>query len=438
MTLQEAYTLLGGNLQETLALLGDEALLMKHLRLFPQDDSVARLRSAVEAGDQAGARQAAHALRGTCVTLGLGYLAQAVERLDMALLEREHAHALAVIALLEESDTARAMLVHELRTPLQAILGTAELHPGAEGMARIALAARHIAAILEEPSPRQESFSMADMLRDTVALLRSAMGPDCPPVALETALDHDSVLGDAPRIRQVLLNLLTNAVHGSAKNDTITLRTTAIDGGVVLWVEDQGSGMSEAAQAQAFRPRWRGRTDAGMGLGLPIARALAEEMGGTITLTSVPGGGTTVTVRLPLSPAVEKGVEAVEPRRSFDGLRALLAEDDRLSAEVSAELLAGLGLETRVVSSGDEAVRLARESAFDCVFFDAHIPGTDSLAALRAIRAALPEAPVFALTGGVRPGEEQRLRAAGMRECLLKPVGAEKLARLLSAYFPDR
>ena len=244
MTLQEGYVLLGGNLMETLSRLGSQTLLMKHLRRFPEDGAMTALRDAACARDMAGVWRAAHALRGTCRTLGLSGLAEAVGQFmaapeaARALLEREYARAVAVIGF--------------------------------------------------------------------------------------------------------------------------------------------------------------------------------------------------------VSDAVESATETVEMPRSFDGLRALLAEDDRLCAETSAELLAGLGLSTRVARDSEEAVRLAGQGGFDCVFLDAHMPGMDGPSALRGIRRALPDAPVFVLTAGLLPGEEERLRAEGLRECLIKPVGADRLARLLSACFPDR
>lgn len=124
--------------------------------------------------------------------------------------------------------------------------------------------------------------------------------------------------------------------------------------------------------------------------------------------------------------------------RAFHGLRALLAEDDSLCAQVSAELLAGLGLRVRVARSGDEAVRLAEQGGFDCAFLDAHMPGGDNVSTVRAVCRALPDAPVFALTAGLRPGEEERLRAAGLRACVHKPADATELARLLSMCFPEQ
>lgn len=139
-----------------------------------------------------------------------------------------------------------------------------------------------------------------------------------------------------------------------------------------------------------------------------------------------------------VSDSVENRVKTVEQPRCFDGLRALLAEDDRLCAETSAGLLAGLGLRVRVARDGDEAVRLAGAGGFDCVFLDAHMPGADGPSAVRDIRRALPDAPIFVMTAGMLPKEEEQMRAAGMRARIDKPADRAILTRLLSEVFPTR
>lgn len=455
MTLHEAYLLLGGDWEETLLRLGNRALLMNHLRRFQEDDAMRRLEEVVAAGNQEGIWRAAHALSGTCGTLGLNALAAAAERVGeastrqeretaLSLARREYELAVAVIGLMEERDTALAMLIHELRTPLQAILGTAEARRDAEGMGRIALAARHMAAMLtdvddltvEQPICRA-SFSLPEVLRDAAELARGAVGPDCPRIEVRAEPRHKRVMGDAAGLTQILLNLLTNAARHAPESDVILLRAARRNGDVELTVRDCGAGMCAKAR-QALQSDRQAGMEPGQGLGLTIVRGLVARMGGDIRLDSAPGAGTTVTVRLPMPPQNEtvSGKTGEEPRR-FPGLRALLAEDDRISAEVSTELLAGLGLHTVVTGDGGEAVQLARDGGFDCVFLDAHLPGTDLPSTLGDIRRALPDAPVFVLTGGVSRAEKDRLLSAGMRACLLKPVSAQQIARLLSDCFPD-
>ena len=453
MTLREGYRLLGGDLRETLARLGDRALLMKYLQRFPDDDALLKLKTAVTVKNEIGVWQTAHTLRGTCATLGLSRLTEAVERvmsagdwpgreLAMTLLEQEHRHAVAIVTMITDSDVGLAMLLHELRMPLQTILGTAEAQPDHDGMARIALSAKQLSALLagveacaaNEPLHR-EPFSLAEALRDAVALV----GAD-PPVSVRMSLCHARLVGDATGLTQVLLNLLTNALRHAPRTDRIALDATETDGEVIVTVRDHGPGMTEAERQSALTPYWQAKPGMGKGLGLPIAYALAERMGGTLVIDSAPGEGTAVTVRLPLAVSDDDG-ETTKKRalpRHFDGLRALLADDDRVGAEVSAELLNGLGLRTSVARDGSEAIQLARAGGYDCVFLDAHMPGPEAAKTIACIRSLLPDAPVFALTGGVLPEEEQQLRAAGLRECLRKPVSSDDLIRLLGRYFPDR
>lgn len=450
MTLREAYSLLGGDLDEVLERLGgNRSMLMKHLKQFAKDKPLPVLREAVIAGDQSVVWQEAHELHGTCRALGLGRLAEATERVMasatetmLAWLEREHALAVAVIGRLERGELALSMLLHELRTPLQAMMSTAD----AAGIERISLAARHMSVLLsglDKPvagTPlRWESFSLTSAMRTAVELMQGVVGSEQRNVIVRANLRHEWVLGDETGLTQILLNLLTNAARGTAENDTILLEATESNGGIALTLTDHGVGMSETQRQKACEPGWRGQAGEGMGLGLTIVHRLVERMGGDMHIDSALGKGTTVTLHLPLTPSDHAATpkHSVAHRRRFSNLRALLADDNRMNAEASAELLAGLGLRTSIARDGSEAGRLARTGGYDCVFLDAHMPGLDGVSTVKSIRQALPDAPIFGLTGGMLPGEEERFRAAGMRECLLKPVGAEKLASLLGAYFPD-
>lgn len=440
MNLREAYMLLGGDLEATLNRLGDRAVLVRHLRQFPKDEGMERLRAAMAAGDAAAVWQAAHGLRGVGAALGLGRLACAAEglmRADMAgratamtLLEKEYALAVTVIGLLEERDTALAMLVHELRGPLQAILGEA----AATGAERIALAARHMSAVLAgmtASSARREAFSLPEVMRDAAALLEGVCAGHA--VSVRTKLRHERVLGDPGGVTQALLNLLTNAAQSGPEDGSIALEAVEGDGEVALTVRDNGRGMTETERQHACEPGWR--RGSGMGLGLTIVRELTARMGGRMTIESEPGKGTAVTLLLPLPPAED--ALPIGKLRRFEGLRALLAEDSRLCAETSAKLLSGLGLRLSVTRNGGEAVRMASEGGYDCAFLDVHMPGMEGSSFFGAIHRALPDMPLFALTAGLLPGEEERLAGAGMRACLLKPVGPEAVSRLLGRFFPE-
>lgn len=432
MNLREAYGLLGGDLGATVDRMGESATLMKHLRLFPADEGMQRTRDAMAAGDAEAVWHAAHGLRGVGATLGLGHLTKAAARLmcadlpgreaAMRLLEWEHALAVKVIGMLEERDTALAMLIHELRGPLQVIMGEAASE-------RSALAARHMSAVLAGAAGASErvAFDLPGVLRESAALLEGV----CPghPVSVRVRLRHERVWGDPDGVRQALLNLLTNAARSGG--GLISLTAVERKGGVSLTVCDDGRGMTETERLRACEPWWH--RGSGMGLGLPVVEELASRMGGRMVIKSAPGKGTAVTLLLPMAPSEEP---AERPRR-FDGLRALLAEDDRLCAETSADLLTGLGLRLTVARDGGEAVRMASEGGFDCAFLDAHMPGMEGASVFGEVQRALPGTPLFALTAGLLPGEEERLSGAGMRACLLKPVGTEAISRLLGRFFPE-
>lgn len=441
MTLREVYALLGGEMEASLARLGDRATLVKHLRQLREDEGMKRLRAAAAAGDAEAVWRAAHGVKGASAALGLGRLADAAERLmredgpgraaAMLLLEREYALAVEAVELLEERDTALAMLVHELRGPLQVVLTEA----AANGLERSALAARHLSAVIDglmTGSASREAFSLPGVMREAAALLEGVC--DGYAVSLRTCLRHEWVTGDAGGVRQALLNLLTNAARSMPEDGRIEIEAIEREDGVALTVRDHGRGMSETERRKACEPWWH--RGPGTGLGLPIVRVLTERMGGVMTIDSAPGKGTAVTLLLPLTPA-EEGPCAEVPRR-FEGLRALLAEDDRLNAETSAELLEGLGLRLTVARDGDEAARMASEGGYDCAFIDAHMPGPEGASVFGEVQRAQPGMPIFALTAGLLPGEEERLSGAGMRACLLKPVGEKDIRRLLGRFFPER
>ena len=433
MDLREAYGLLGGDLEATMSRLSGRAALMKHLRLFPADEGMQKLRAAMAAGESTAVWQAAHGLRGVGATLGMGRLVEAAERLmgadaagrasAMLLLEREHALAVDIIGMVEERDTALAMLIHELRGPLQVVLSG--------GPERSAVAARHMSAVLAgvtDPSG-WETFDLPEVLREATTLLDGL----CPghPVSVRIRLRHERVLGDPGGVRQAVLNLLTNAARSGG--GPIVLEAVEKKDGVALTVRDHGRGMTETERLHACEPWWH--RGSGMGLGLTIVKALAARMGGRMVIGSAPGEGTAVTLRLPMTPSEER---SARPMRRFEGLRALLAEDDRLNAETSAEMLTGLGLRLSVARNGGEAVRMASEGGYDCAFLDAHMPGMEGAHVFGEVHRALPGTPIFALTAGLMPGEEERLSGAGMRACLLKPIGSEAISRLLGRFFPER
>lgn len=259
------------------------------------------------------------------------------------------------------------------------------------------------------------------------------------------------LMGDALRLRQVLINLCDNAVKFTPRGD-VELSVRALERGenrilLEFVVRDQGIGMDEAAQGRLFQPFTQAdvsttRTFGGTGLGLAISRRLALMMGGDITVRSRPGQGSAFRVVLPF-PLAHGPVGCAEaaPDRKPDvaGMRVLVAEDNSINQEIIADLLRCLEVETVLAPNGREAVRLFTEQGpFDLVLMDLQMPIMDGYTATRHIRndgaPGGAGVPILALTANAMRGDEEKSLAAGMNGHLTKPVDLDGLAEALAAW----
>jgi signal transduction histidine kinase/ActR/RegA family two-component response regulator len=366
-----------------------------------------------------------------------------------------------------------ATMSHEVRTPMNGILGLAgalldeeltadqcqvvtTIRDSGNSLMRILndilefskLEAGHVVFESLPFSPAVVAKSVVDMLgaraQEKGLRLNSAADPETPAW----------VVGDAGRIRQMLLNLAGNAIKFTSHGQVdITLRCLSrIDALATLeWrVRDSGIGIDPDELGRLFRDFAQadasiGRRFGGSGLGLAICKRLVEQMGGTIGAESVPGGGSTFGFRLtvPLTPA---GAPAEPPRRDFVGdlglwlrdrdrrPRVLLAEDNPTNQFVLRRMLLGLGLEMDAVMDGAEAVTAAAAFPYGAIFMDVLMPRMDGLEATRAIRmrgGVLSSVPIIALTGNAFAEDRQACLAAGMDDFLVKPLNKEALAEAL-------
>ena len=262
--------------------------------------------------------------------------------------------------------------------------------------------------------------------------------------------------GDPARLRQVLCNLLGNAIRYTPRGGTVTLRVTEDAGRVVTTLADTGRGISPAALerifdlfAQETRPQAEGeesgsggnRGGAGLGIGLALARAVVEAHGGSIQADSPgPGRGSTFTVTLPLAqPArlvAEQAADARDPGASEATRirRVLVVDDNADSADSKAELLGVLGHEGLAAYSGALALSLVESFQPDCILLDLEMPehsGYDVLDALCARAGGKAGIQVFALTGRGTAEDRLRTRAAGFDGHLVKPVSLAALSAVL-------
>jgi CheY-like chemotaxis protein len=254
------------------------------------------------------------------------------------------------------------------------------------------------------------------------------------------------LMADEMRLRQVLLNLLNNAVKFTAEGRVeLAVRVTPGDHveNVEFTITDTGLGIPLDRRDRLFVRFSQvdgsvARLHGGTGLGLAICKGLVELMDGVIGVKSAPGHGSVFWFEAPFVRA-EAAAEA--PQEETDvtaglGLKVLLVDDHPMNRELGAALLTIMGCEFDLAENGEEAVEAVRGQAYDAILMDVHMPGMDGLAATRAIRAMegpTASTPIIAMTADVLPEHVARCRAAGMDAHVSKPVRPEALYAALAA-----
>jgi signal transduction histidine kinase/ActR/RegA family two-component response regulator len=357
---------------------------------------------------------------------------------------------------------------HELRTPLHGILGVTSMlkrdRPNSETAYRLGIIQaqgehllRLISALLDVSrieTGRLElhdaTFDLAGEVRQLSNLYQERTADTSVSFVLEGHIPASCwVTGDAARIRQVLHNLLGNAVKFTRRG-WIRLTVTRAQGGeTVFTVADTGLGISPADQSLVFESFRQAaghaaQPEAGTGLGLTIARELARAMGGDVTLESVIGVGSKFEFKAILpaadAPLVEEAGAMAADRvpRSFTGYRVLVAEDNDVNAFIAEAILRRLGVEVCRVAGGVHAVAAAmHRNRPHLVLMDLHMPDMDGLAATSEIRrqehaARVSEVPIIAMTANSSRDDMTSCKAVGMNGFLSKPFADDELARILS------
>jgi len=358
-----------------------------------------------------------------------------------------------------------ANMSHELRTPLNGVIGFSRLLAESQDLTeedrrRILLVRGAGEALnslindvldfskLEAGAVQLEArpFSVGDMVSEALSMVE--------PLATEKALelkilggDPGVVVGDKYRLRQVLLNFLSNAVKFADKG-SITVHLAAeprADERLGLRVEvvDEGIGVEPDKIPHLFRRFSQAdgsvtRNFGGTGLGLAISRELIELMGGRIGAASAPAQGATFwfEVELPRGRSALRREKVTQGRASFPGRRILVVDDVALNRELFQEMLQQHACEVRLACDGQEAVAAVAGERFDLVLMDVHMPVMDGLAATQAIRAAgQAQLPILALTASGTPEQVESCLAAGMDGHLLKPLAPQELERALARAF---
>ncbi|MBA4013534.1 MAG: histidine kinase [Phenylobacterium sp.] len=361
-----------------------------------------------------------------------------------------------------------ATMSHELRTPLNSVLGFANVigeteQLSAEGRRRVALIAasgRSLVTLVDDllAFARLEAgrFELAPQPVNPLTLVRETAGivaADAERKGLELTLalagdERAKFLLDPNRLRQVVLNLLNNAVKFTSKGAVqVTAEITEAAGGHAfrLDVRDSGIGMSAAEMERIFERFSQadgsiGRRFGGTGLGLAISRSLLDLMGGEIGVESAPGEGARFWVTLPLGPLQAASPELAAPDATRSaGARVLVVDDHPMNRELCKLLLELEGHQVAMAEDGEEAVQMATEHDFDVILMDVRMPKMDGLAATRAIRALggpRAQTPIIAVTAEALPEQVSRCREAGMVDHVAKPIAQSQLSEAVHRWLP--
>lgn len=381
----------------------------------------------------------------------------------------------------EKADAANAAktafltrMSHDIRTPLNGILGLIDIEELKEGDIQVAresrakarVAANHLLSLINDIlemgkiedrkiTLEHAPFNLKELCDDTLVLCK-LRASDNGITMQDNSLPYTTgpyMVGSPTHIRQIMINLLDNSIKYNKHGGSVTFssKTKPLDNGRALFcfsVSDTGIGMTSKFLKHIYEPFAQEGDDArskfqGTGMGMPIVKSLIELMGGTIEISSEVGVGSTFNVQIPLDidkdPQARERADEQADSRSLAGMNVLLAEDNELNAEIAQALLESEGIVVTRAADGNEAVDLyvgRPAGSFDAILMDIMMPGMDGYEATRAIRLSekvdAADIPIIALTANAFAEDAKAAHDAGMNAHLSKPLDFNKLKNILA------
>lgn len=356
---------------------------------------------------------------------------------------------------------------HEIRTPMNAMIGFTHLlqetklnQEQEEYVMRINDASTHLLSIINDILDlskmeagkmviEKRSFRLDKLIAGVKDLLIQSVQKKNLYFDIETMNCPDVMIGDSIRIKQILINLINNAIKFTETGGVSLVITGEKQKGnqflISFKVKDTGIGMTAEQQQRLFKDfeqanQSTSRIYGGTGLGLSISKKLASLMQGTITVESKLNEGSTFTLQIPTEIVIQNEDETIiedDQRAIKENPHILVAEDHVLSQKLTERLLQNLGATVKMVDNGEKAVQALKDHAYDLVFLDMNMPVLDGLQAAEQIRRFNKKTPLLALTANQYAEERASCLLAGMNDILIKPIDSKTLYQALIKWIPE-
>lgn len=362
-----------------------------------------------------------------------------------------------------------ANMSHEIRTPLSGIVGTANLLADTELSEEqrnyVEMLKKSVDLLMETVNDildfskieagklrlEMVEFNLPETVREIVDLFKPSANKKG--LNLEYEIENgiaENFRGDANRLRQILSNLIGNAVKFT-ENGEISLKISKENNSEVpakmrFEVSDTGIGIGEMQKQRLFQPFMQAdisttRRFGGTGLGLAICREIVEMMQGEIGVESEIGKGSKFWFVVPLVPSFKFQVPSEDSESKLETLKILVVEDNEISREIICKLLEQIGFQAETAKNGAEAINLLTEKTFDLILMDCQMPEIDGYAATETIRRnenSQNPPKIIALTANIEEIERERCLQSGMNDFLNKPLTKEGLVKIIKKHFPNQ